>query len=235
MSKRRWVPIALLLSAFVVVASSLGGCYALAVSYGHLRSSSLPPAISLLGDRMPERALFIVGFAVLAVLHSLALVFRAGQLDVARPHSAWNAVGLVLGFLGLAAVVVMAAIPESSSAGAVHFGAAAVGVGLLSAYSIYTAACCLVWALGGGVDGVRVSRGWAVVAFASYAWAATTGLLGPILFGVWMADVSDTPLEWAGVGMVFASFAPLVVLFAAPHRRPDGDASEREPLVQHVK
>ena len=61
LDKHAWLNIVALTLIYVFVALMLGIEYALASKEGHLQDARDPPAISELGDKMPEHAIFIVG------------------------------------------------------------------------------------------------------------------------------------------------------------------------------
>lgn len=214
MSGHRWVPLLLLAMVYVTVVATLGGCYAMASSDGHLNDFDGLPAISVLGDKMPEHALFAAGFALLT---GLSAWYRLAQLDEAVPGSGANNTFFALVLVGLPCIIVMAAIPTSSSAGAIHLGAAAVGL-LLLAVSVIA---IHIWATLKSCQGTCSIDAHipARLRYALYWFCILSALTGPVLFGVWISDVSQTPLEWAGVSMVFVSLLPYFVFFACGKSR----------------
>lgn len=235
-SQHKWLPIAILGLGYVIIIVSLSGCYAIANARDHLSGQPVPPAISMLGDQMPEHALFLVGFILLVLCLAYCLFFRAGQIDCARPRSIINLTALIIALLGLLAVIVMAAIPTSSSLGEVHLIAAGVGMLFLSLYGVLTSAMCLLWSLNPKLQlpDPKVSP---PLRFVCYCVTACTALLGPILFGVWLSNVDNTLFEWVGVVNVFTSFLPMFVLFALHEHK--GSAleeyqSERSALISRM-
>lgn len=216
MAQRRPIVLLLLALVFVIPAATLGGCYAMASAEGHLPADGSLPAISLLGDKMPEHALFASGFALLCVVLVPVLLYRAALLESTPLTPAgvyFNWALLVSALVALPCLVVMGAIPTSSSAGSIHLGAAAIGLVLLALYLAVSS----VWlgirscATNNPCD-ASVPKGLRI---ACYIWSIMSGFAGPALFGVWITDVSVTIFEWVGVALVFMALLPFFVYFAA--------------------
>jgi hypothetical protein len=179
---------------------------------------------------MPEHILFAVGFALLAVILFLVFFFRAVQLARDLPNKKglkiMNIVALSIGWLGCPFLIVMGAIPDSSSAGIMHFVGAGIAMGCFALSLISTAAVSLA--------GSSTCDRWLprAVRICLYVFSAILALVALVLFVYWMMGNQDqTILEWLGVVLLFVGFGPDFVFFAR-YRRRDSEEGETTALVK---
>lgn len=208
---RPWIPVVVTSSALLCIILTLGICYAVVSSDGHLSNDPGFPAISALGDLMPEHIPFALGFGILCVIVGFIIFFRTAQLDMSRPGSILNNIIACIGWLALPWLFIMGAIPDSVSQW--HFIGAGLAMLLLNVYLFSVSLLAIIWSCCGRPSDPRVSRQG--IAYALYAWSALMCVLSVTLFGYWFAaDNELTQLEWAGVGVIFAAFAPWIAFFA---------------------
>jgi hypothetical protein len=197
------------------------GCYSIAKGNGDLDmyNGNLPP-ISALGGHFPEQGLFIFGFSLQAVLLLVCIFYRSAMIDQVEPGSKVNNVLFVLALIGLPNLIVMASVSMYTPlpAGVFHLGCAAVGMVLLASYNFWTTIFCLWLSFRSSNRCVDSHVSLKVVRIALYLFTCALSLLGPILFAVWMSDVSVTIFEWVAVSLVFSSMFPNLVFFGV--RRP---------------
>jgi hypothetical protein len=211
LNRRKWLRLLLIAMVYFVITTTLFVCYLITAANGHLRRIPGLPAISLLGDYYPEHIVFALGFSLMAAFIALPVFYRAGQLDFVSPDNCANNVFLALPVIGLPAIVAMGLIPEGSHLGAIHFISAAIGLGLLSLWCLFTSLLALVFLCQGKpVDPALPT----MVRIGCYLLSVIAAIAAPLLFGKWMTNVHITVLEWSGVSLCFVSFLPFFILLA---------------------
>jgi uncharacterized BrkB/YihY/UPF0761 family membrane protein len=79
--RRRWLSILLVVLVFLVLAIGLSVCYSLGASNDDFSGYEGLMPVSALGDKSPEHWIFLITFAIVAVLLFLLMYLRTGQID----------------------------------------------------------------------------------------------------------------------------------------------------------
>lgn len=226
-----WLRLVTISMAFLVIAITLGVCYGMASSEGHLDYPGLP-SISALGDHMPEHVVFAVGFALVATCMAVSIVWRMMQLDSGDGSGkVANICIACVGWLGCPFLIVMGAIPDSSSAGVIHFISAGIAMGTFAIYLISASVFALVLSLSHRFTAIdaRVPR---VLRICCYIWSIVVATISISLFLYWMMGNQDqNEFEWAGVAILFVAFLPYCLFFSLRSDKWKGVTEERTPLV----
>lgn len=201
----RWRGLLLLAAALLTGLLTMLVSYSVARGDGDIEvNDDGQPAISDLGDKMPEHAVFAVGFTLLAAqLVLLVLVARLALLRAAvRLGSSRSPPPLVhslVAGLGLAAVpflCLMAWIPDSASP--VHFISALIMFGVLALYEV--AFSILAIAV------LRRAPAWPWPLALLMLWLLGCALGAVICAGYWVMSTNNV-FEYLAVALEFAFFA----------------------------
>ena len=222
--RRSVLPLVCLGLSFGALIVTLAGCYAIALSNGHLADYHDLPPISALGGKFPEQGLFIAGFVVMCLCCIVTVTFRSAQIDEAAPGHWANNLLFILAMLGLPWLVVMSSVSMYSPGwlAVLHLVAAAVALGLLASYVFWTSVLSLYLVFRGRGPVVLDSRLSRNARLGMLLFAGVLSLLSPTLFVVWVSDVSRTPIEWAAVVIIYASLLPYFVVFYHARQTPGG-------------
>jgi hypothetical protein len=218
------LPLVCLGLSFVALTVTLVTCYAIALGNGHLAmyGGSLPP-ISALGGNYPEQGLFIGGFFVSCLCSMVTVTFRSAQIDEAAPGHWANNLLFVLALFGLPWLIVMSSISMyNEQLGWLHLSAAGVALAMLSSYVFWTSVLSLYLMFRGKGPVVLDSRISRNVRLGLNLYSGILSLTAPILFAVWVSDVSVTPIEWTAVVLIYSSLLPYFVIFFHARRVPGG-------------
>lgn len=227
-----------LASILVLIVATLTVCFF--VSRPHVNWARRLPAISALGNLMPEHIPFAIGFTLISLLFGLVVFIRAGQLDAASPGSVTNILIAALGWFGVPALIVMGCVPDSVSES--HFIGAGVAMVCFALHAILTSVFCIVHSCCscmclGGIAGQPDHKVPLALRIVLYLFSIAAASVSVTLFVYWMLLAHEENIfEWVGVALIFTAYFPLGIFFAYIKHDLHGTQyqyiSESEPLVK---